>query len=212
MAERVIVISGISHTIILDSDLSARYSDALSEQLLPEQPRWRWYACVCKVKGDVPYVLMIEAGIGYLMLVPLTADSAYEFGLDVIHTLMETLDIHPDDHKQPHASVFSFEQNPERIHWQVGVIDELALRRRMNEAVVSVETMSPFQARATVLFELNQQPLVQSFDCSSPKQMVQQRLDHYAHCWDDYMHSTGFIRHIWDTLRRNKPWVNGVEA
>ncbi len=46
----VIAIAGISHTIALDAALLQRYPDAKTDQVSPQQPRWRWFARACQLK------------------------------------------------------------------------------------------------------------------------------------------------------------------
>ena len=75
---RSFAIAGISHTIALDAALLQRYPDAKTDQVSPQQPRWRWFARACQLKHGVPCALLIEADSGYLPVVSHLADSAFK--------------------------------------------------------------------------------------------------------------------------------------
>lgn len=158
----------------------------------------------------MPSVLLIEANIGYLLLVPKTADSAFEFGLDLYDALLDALGIHPEDHEEPNEVLFSFDPNPEHIRWSTGGIDDLALQRRLNDAVGQVVTMSPAQAR-NALADLNRQPLPLAVGDTVPEQLMSWRLRLYADLWREYAENTNFIVHAWHAWRKKKPWLDVLE-
>lgn len=199
-------IPGISHTITLDTALLQRYPDANTNRELPSQPRWRWFARSCFLKGGVPCALLIEADTGYLLLVSHLADSAYEFGLDIYDDLLMSLDVHPDVHKQPHDGMFSFDPNPESINWKVGGISELSLQRRLKGAVAQLASMGPAQANAA-LAKLNTQEVNLVNGSSIPINVMRQRLDHYAALWSAYTGETNLFVQIWNMWRKKRAWV-----
>ena len=205
----VIAIAGISHTIALDAALLQRYPDAPTDQLSPQQPRWRWFARACQLKHGVPCALLIEADSGYLLVVSHLADSAFEFGLDLYDALLMSLDIHPDVHNEPHDGLFSFDQNPEAICWQAGGLDDLGLQRRLNDAADQLACMSPAQAHAT-LANLNKQPAILATGDVLPAAVMHQRLDQYARLWSQYAEKTHFVVQAWNAWRKKKPWVEDL--
>ena len=204
-----IAIAGISHTIALDAALLHRYPDARIDQELPSQPRWRWFARACQLKHGVPCALLIEADTGYLLLVSHLAESAFEFGLDLHEALLDSLDIHPDVHKEPHDGLFSFDQNPDAVCWHKRSPTDMALQRRMNEAAGQLDSMSPAQAHAS-LAKLNQQSINLASGEVLPAAVMQQRLDHYAKLWLQYAEGTNFMVQAWNAWRKKKPWLNGL--
>ena len=205
----VIAIAGISHTIALDAALLQRYPDAKTDQVSPQQPRWRWFARACQLKHSVPCALLIEADSGYLLVVSHLADSAFEFGLDLYDALLMSLDIHPDVHNEPHDGLFSFDQNPEAICWQAGGLDDLGLQRRLNDAADQLACMSPAQAHAT-LANLNKQPAILATGDVLPAAVMHQRLDQYARLWSQYAEKTHFVVQAWNAWRKKKPWVEDL--
>jgi hypothetical protein len=158
----------------------------------------------------VPCALLIEVDTGYLLLVSHLAESIIEFGLDLYDALLMSLDIHPYAHKQPHDGLFSFEQNPDAICWQKGNSSDVALQRRLKDAAVQLETMSPAQAN-TMLGVLNEQVVTLTISPVVPAAVIRQRLDHYATEWLAYTENTNFFVQIWNTLRKKKPWVENLE-
>jgi len=205
----VLAIAGISHTIALDAALLQRYPDGKTDHVLPQHPRWRWFARACQLKHGAPCALLIEADSGHLLVVSHLAESAFEFGLDLYDALLMSLDIHPDVHKQPHDGLFSFEPNPEAICWQAGSPDDLGLQRRLNDAAGQLASMSPAQAHAT-LANLNQQPAIPATGDVLPAAVMHQRLDRYARRWSQYAANTPFVVQAWNAWRKKKPWVKDL--
>ena len=195
----------------MDTALAQRYPDALTNDELPSQPRWRWYARSCHIKHGVPTVLLIEADMGYLLFVSSHADTIFEFGLDLIDALMTSLGIHPEIHAKPDEALFSFEQNPERICWLTGSADNLVLKRRLNEASTLLATMSPAQGHKA-LAELNHQSLNLAVGGIVPNDVMQKRLRNYAELWLRYSERTSFVKTAWNAWRKLKPWLEGVDA
>lgn len=191
----------------MDAALLQRYPDANIDQERPSQPRWRWFARACQLKGGVPCALLIEADTGYLLLVSHLAESTFEFGLDLYDALLDSLDIHPDVHKEPHDGLFSFDQNPDAICWQKGSPDDLALQRRFNDAAGQLDSMSPAQG-CSALAKLNQQTIILATGEVLPAATMQQRLDHYAQQWQQYADGTNFVVLAWNAWRKKKPWVD----
>ena len=173
---------------------------------MPSQPRWKWFAREIQIKHGVPSALLIEADTGYILLVSHLAESDYEFSLDLHDALLMSLDIHPDVHEIPHDGMFSFDQDPENIHWILGNADDLALQRRLNEATQQLATMSPAQGHAA-LAEMNRQSDHLASREVVPRDVMQQRLDHYGALWLRYSENTNFVVQVWNTLRKRKPWV-----
>ena len=194
---------------MLDAALLQRYPDASTDQGQPSQPRWRWFTCACQLKGGVPCALLIEADTGYLLLVSHLAESTFEFGLDLYDALMMSLDIHPDVHKEPNNGLYSFDPNPDSINWQKGSLGDLALQRRLNDAVSQLATKSPAQGHAT-LANMNMLPIILAAGEVLPDAAMHQRLDHYARLWLQYAEYTNPIVQTWNVWRKKKPWLKGV--
>ena len=128
---------------------------------------------------------------------------------DLHEALLDSLDIHPDVHKEPHDGLFSFDQNPDAVCWHKGSPTDMALQRRMNEAAGQLDSMSPAQAHAS-LAKLNQQSINLASGEVLPAAVMQQRLDHYAKLWLQYAEGTNFMVQAWNAWRKKKPWVEDL--
>lgn len=203
----VITIPGISHQIGLDASLCLRYPDVVIDQEKPIQTRWRWFARGCNLKHNVPCALFIEADTGYLCLVPHLTETVYELSLNFYNELLMSLETHPEVHEPIHNGMFSIDPNPESIQWHKSNPSDMALQRRLKEAIDQMSNMSPAQANL-FLKQLNQQAITLANAQVIPLHIMQERLNHYAQKWLEYSKKTNFFVSLWNMWRNKRCWVD----
>jgi len=198
--------AGISAQIILDSALSERFPDALATEGQADQPRWRWYAQQITLNDGRLCALLIEADTGYLLMLPQVAETAGQFGLDVYEELLISLKSHPDIYEQPHDGVLSFDPDPDSIVWEQGAVIDHGIQRRLSDVARQVSSMN-LDGVANLVAELNSKEIVLSHGSLVPIQAIDERLEHYADLYAQYLSNTSLLKQIWNLWFNKRSWV-----